>query len=65
MTLPRMRLVVSALIAAVGLVLALGIHPVTPGAVNINTVGWILFVVGVIGMVLAVVRWSSMGPRAL
>ena len=65
MTLPRMRIVVSALIAAVGLILALAIHPVNPGAVNINTVGWILFVVGVIGMVLDLVRWSSLEPRAL
>ena len=65
MTLPRMRIVVSALIAAVGLILALAIHPVNPGAVNINTVGWILFVVRVIGMVLDLVRWSSLGPRAL
>jgi hypothetical protein len=65
MTLLRMRLVVSVLIAAIGLILALAIHPVNPGAVNINTVGWILFVVGVIGMVLDVVRWSSWSPRYL
>jgi hypothetical protein len=65
MTVRRMRLVVSALIAAAGLILALAIHPVNPGAVNINTVGWILFAVGVIGLVLDVVRWSPLGPRAL
>jgi hypothetical protein len=58
-----MRLVVSALIAAAGLILALAIHPVNPGAVNINTVGWILFAVGVIGMVLDLVLWSSWSPR--
>ena len=65
MTVPRIRLVVSVLIAAAGLILALAIHPVNPGAVNINTVGWILFAVGVIGMVLDLVRWSPSGPRAL
>ena len=54
-----MRLVVSVVIAAAGLVLALAIHPVTPGGVDINTVGWILFGVGVTGMVLDLVRRSS------
>ena len=53
---------VSLIIAAVGLILALAVHPVHPGSVNVNTVGWILFIVGLIGLVLALVLWSSWGP---
>ncbi|HET7129737.1 MAG TPA: DUF6458 family protein [Gaiellaceae bacterium] len=57
-----MGLAVSLLIAAVGLVLALAIHPASQGSVDVNTVGWILFIVGVIGFVLDLVLWSSWGP---
>jgi uncharacterized membrane protein YeaQ/YmgE (transglycosylase-associated protein family) len=60
-----MGLVVSILIAAVGLILALAIHPVNPGSVDVNTVGWILFVVGVIGAVVDLVLWSPRGPAYL
>ena len=60
-----MRLVASLLIAAAGLILALAIHPASPGSVDINTVGWILFAVGAIGMVLNFVLWSSWGPGSL
>jgi hypothetical protein len=56
---------VSLIIAAVGLVLALAIHPASPGSVDVNTVGWILFVVGLIGLVLDLVLWSSWGPGYL
>jgi hypothetical protein len=60
-----MGIVVSLLIAAVGLILALAIHPASPGSVDVNTVGWILFVVGLIGIVLDLVLWSSWGPGYL
>jgi hypothetical protein len=60
-----MRRVVSLLIAAAGLILALAIHPASPGSVDINTVGWILFAVGAIGIVLDFVRWSSWGSGSL
>jgi hypothetical protein len=56
---------VSLIIAAVGLILALAVHPANPGSVDINTVGWILFVVGLIGLVLDLVLWSSWGPGYL
>jgi hypothetical protein len=56
---------VSLIIAAVGLILALAVHPVNPGSVDVNTVGWILFVVGLIGLVLDLVLWSSWGPGYL
>jgi hypothetical protein len=56
---------VSLLISAVGLILALAVHPASPGSVNVNTVGWILFVVGLIGIVLDLMLWSSWGPGYL
>jgi hypothetical protein len=57
-----MGLAISLIIAAVGLILALAVHPVTSGAVDINTVGWILFLVGLIGFVLDLMLWSQWGP---
>jgi len=60
-----MGLAVSLIIAAVGLVLALAVHPVNPGSVDVNTVGWILFIVGLIGFMVDLVLWSSWGPGYL
>ena len=60
-----MGIVVSLLVAAVGLILALAVHPTNPGSVDPNTVGWILFVVGLVGLVLDLLLWSSYGPGYL
>jgi len=60
-----MGIAVSLIIAAVGLVLALAVHPANPGSVDVNTVGWILFLVGLVGFVLDLVLWSSWGPGYL
>jgi hypothetical protein len=60
-----MGLAVSLIIAAAGLILALAIHPTHPGSVDVNTVGWILFVVGLIGLVLDLLFWSSWGPGVM
>jgi hypothetical protein len=57
-----MGVAVSLIIAAVGLVLALAIHPVNQGSVDVNTVGWILFLVGVVGFIIDLLLWSSWGP---
>ena len=57
-----MGLAVSLIIAAVGLVLALAVHPTNPGSVDVNTVGWILFLVGLVGFILDLVLWSQWGP---
>jgi hypothetical protein len=57
-----MGVAVSLIIAAAGLILALAVHPANPGSVDVNTVGWILFVVGLIGLVLDLLLWSSWGP---
>jgi hypothetical protein len=60
-----MGIAVSLIIAAVGLILAVAVHPANPGSIDVNTVGWILFVVGLIGLVLDLVLWSSWGPGYL
>ena len=60
-----MGIAVSLIIAAVGLILALAVHPASQGSIDVNTVGWILFLVGLIGFVLDLVLWSSWGPGYL
>jgi hypothetical protein len=43
---------------AVGAILAFAVHA-TSGAVNIHTVGWILMAVGLVGILLSLIFWSS------
>jgi Domain of unknown function (DUF6458) len=50
------------IITAVGFILALAVHPTHPGSVNVNTVGWILVVVGLIAFLADLLLWSSWGP---
>jgi len=57
-----MGLGVSLILAAVGLILALAVHPTGTHQVDVNTVGWILFLVGLIGFILDLLLWSSWGP---
>jgi hypothetical protein len=57
-----MGLAASILVAAVGFILALAVHPTHPGSVNVNTVGWILAVVGIAGALIDLLLWSSWGP---
>jgi hypothetical protein len=44
---------------AVGAILAFAINVDTGGAINLHTVGWILMVVGVLGILLSIMFWSS------
>jgi hypothetical protein len=53
-----MGLGVSLILIAVGAVLAWAIHVDTSGF-NVNTIGYILLVVGAIGVLLSLVFWSS------
>jgi hypothetical protein len=50
---------VSLFLIAVGLVLALAVHSTSSG-IDINTVGWILFAVGAVGLLLTLLFWDSM-----
>ncbi|SRR5260221_14038747 len=60
-----MGIAVSLVISAVGLILALAVHPNGTHQVNVNTVGWILFVLGVVALLLDLILWSEWGPGYL
>jgi hypothetical protein len=60
-----MGIAVSLIISAVGLILAIAVHPTGTHQVNVNTVGWILFVVGLAGLLLDLLLWSEWGPGYL
>ena len=51
---------VSLILIAVGAVLAFAVHVTTTGF-NVNTVGYILLVVGAVGALISLVFWSSWG----
>ena len=51
---------VSLILIAVGAVLAFAVHVTTSGF-NVNTVGYILLVVGVVGGLISLAFWSSWG----
>ena len=51
---------VSLILIAVGAVLAFAVHVTTTGF-NVNTVGYILLVVGIVGGLISLVFWSSWG----
>ena len=53
-----MGLGISLILIAVGAVMAWAIHVSTTGF-NVNTIGYILLVVGIIGALLSLVFWSS------
>jgi hypothetical protein len=60
-----MGIAVSLIISAVGLILALAVHPNGSHQVNVNTVGWILFILGLVGLILDLLLWSEWGPGYL
>ena len=53
-----MGLGVGILLAAVGAVLAFAVDATVSG-VNIHAVGWILLIVGIVGVLLSMIFWSS------
>jgi hypothetical protein len=57
-----MGFLVGLIVTAVGFILALAVHPTHPGSVNVNTVGWIMVVVGLIALFADLIYWSSWGP---
>ena len=60
-----MGLFVSLILIAVGAILAWAVHPASSGAVDVNTVGYILLVVGIVGLILDLLMWESWGPRLM
>ncbi|HEY1565244.1 MAG TPA: hypothetical protein VGF72_11240 [Gaiellaceae bacterium] len=57
-----MGFVASIIVTAVGFVLALAVHPEHPGSVDVNAIGWILVVFGLLGFFADLLLWSSRGP---
>jgi hypothetical protein len=54
----HMGLGVGIFLTAVGAILAFAVSKTVSG-VNIHTIGWILMIVGIIGVVLSMIFWSS------
>jgi hypothetical protein len=54
---------VSILLIAIGAILAFAVSATVNG-VDIHTVGWIVLVVGILGLVLSMLFWSSWGGFA-
>jgi hypothetical protein len=52
---------VSIFLIAVGLILALAVNVDTGGALDVTMIGWILVIVGIVGMLLSLIFWSSWG----
>jgi hypothetical protein len=57
-----MGFLIGLIVTVVGFILALAVHPTHPGSVNVNTVGWIMVIVGLIAFFADLVLWSSWGP---
>ena len=55
-----MGLGVGIFLAAVGAVLAFAVNTNVSG-VNIHTIGWILLIVGAVGILLSLIFWSAWG----
>jgi membrane protein YdbS with pleckstrin-like domain len=53
-----MGLGVSLLLIALGLILALAVNAHLSG-VDVHTIGWILVVIGAVGLVLSMIFWST------
>ncbi len=53
-----MGLGVGLILAAVGAVLAFAVNTIVNG-VDIHTIGWILLIVGIVGILLSLIFWSS------
>jgi hypothetical protein len=60
-----MGFMIGLIFTVVGFILALAVHPENPGSVNVNTVGWIMVVAGLIAFFADLLFWSSWGPRYL
>jgi O-antigen/teichoic acid export membrane protein len=59
-----MGLVVSLILIAVGAILAFAVNQNPDPAVDIDAVGWILMIVGLVGLLLSLFWWERLGPGA-
>ena len=56
-----MGIAVSLILVAAGAILAWAVDVSTSSAVNLHAIGIILLVVGIVGVVLSIIFWSSWG----
>ena len=57
-----MGIPVSLILIAVGAILAFAIHQNPGASVDIDVVGWILIIVGLIGLLISLFWWERFGP---
>jgi len=55
----------SILLIVVGAILTFGLNNQHLGPFNLDTIGWILMLAGLVGMVLTLYFWNSRRPRAV
>jgi hypothetical protein len=53
---------VSLLLIAVGAILAFAVNQDPGAAVDVDAVGWILMIVGLVGLLLSLLLWERWGP---
>lgn len=57
-----MGIPVSLILIAVGAILAFAVHQNAGASVDIDVVGWILMIVGIVGLLLSLLWWDRFGP---
>jgi hypothetical protein len=57
-----MGIPVSLILIAVGAILAFAINQQPGASVDIDVVGWILMIVGLVGLLLSLLLWERFGP---
>ncbi|TML94793.1 MAG: hypothetical protein E6G03_10975 [Actinobacteria bacterium] len=57
-----MGLPVSLILTAVGAILAFAVHQDPNPSVDIDVVGWVLMLVGLLGLLLSLLLWERLGP---
>ena len=57
-----MGLPVSLILIAVGAILAFAVHQHPNPSVDIDVIGWILMIVGIVGLLLSLLWWERFGP---
>jgi hypothetical protein len=53
---------VSLILIAVGAILAFAVNQDSSSSVDIDVVGWILMIVGLVGLLLSLLLWERLGP---
>jgi uncharacterized protein DUF6458 len=53
---------ISLILIAVGAILTFAVNQDSSSSVNVDTVGWILMIVGLVGLLLSLLLWERLGP---